>query len=217
MTDLFCMMILRTLFLALGPSLGLALGVDMLLLPCSVGRAQNSLPGKHLEPITIRVLDGKGGAPLPHLHLQVVAGYDDRDLRIGLWSEEVISDGQGRANLPGSLKSFSLVAVGVAKHKLCAAHGRPVAVMLDSIRNEGLSTPNGCGTTVVAETPGVLNVFAKARQEDLPPPPAAKPAASAAMKPPVRCHCKARKAIQCAQGERAPIEPAQEIAEEEWL
>lgn len=198
-------------------TLSLALGVGTLLLPASVDRAQNSLPATHPEPITIRILDGKGGAPLAHVHLQVVAGYDDRDLRLGFWSEEVVTDGQGRASLPSSLKNFSLVAVRVAKHNLCAAHGRSTYMNLDNIRYEGLSTPNRCGTTVVAETPGVLNVFARAHAKDLPPPPAAKPAGSAAAKPPARCRSKAPKANQHAQGEPIPIEPTHEVAAEDWL
>lgn len=198
-------------------TLSLALGVGTLLLPASVGRAQIDLPVTHPEPITIRILDGKGGAPLAHVHLRVVAGYDDRDVRLGLWSEEVVTDGQGRASLPGSLKNFSLVAVWVAKHKLCAAHGRSTYMNLDNIRYEGLGTPNRCGTTVAAESPGVLNVFARAHRKDLPPPPAAKPAASAAVKPPARCRCKAPMANQHAHSEPIPIEPAHEVAGAEWL
>jgi hypothetical protein len=194
-------------------TLSLALGVGALLLPASVGRAQqNSLPAVHPEPITIRILDGKGGAPLAHVHLQVAAGYDDRDLRLGLWREEIVTDGQGRASLPGSLKNFSLVAVWVAKHKLCAAHGRSTYMNLDNIRNEGLNTPNRCGTTVVAETPGVLNVFAKAHHKDLPPPPA-----PVAVKPPARCLSKGPKAKQHAQVEPIPVEPAHVLAGAEWM
>lgn len=193
-------------------TLSLALGVGTLLLPASVGRAQNSLPATHPEPITIRILDGKGGAPLAHVHLQVVAGYDDRDLRLGLWSAEIVTDGQGRASLPGSLKNFSFVAVWVAKRKLCAAHGRSTYLNLDNIRSEGLSTPNRCGTTVVAEMPGVLNVFAKAHRKDQPPPPAL-----AAVKPPAQCLCKDPKANQHADREPPPIEPTHEVAGAEWL
>ncbi|MDR3752634.1 MAG: hypothetical protein P4K93_14150 [Terracidiphilus sp.] len=199
--------------MAIARTLSLALGVGTLLLPAFVGRAQqNSLPVVHPEPITIRILDGKGGAPLAHVHLQVAAGYDGRDVRLGLWSEEVITDGQGRASLPGSLKNFSLVAVWVAKHKLCAAHGRSTYMNLDDIRNQGLNTPNRCGTTVVAETPGVLNVFAKAHHKDLPPPPA-RPV----VKPPARCLSKGPKAKQHAQVEPKPIEPRHEVAGAEWL
>ena len=188
-------------------TLSLALGVGTLLLPASAGRTQNSLPATHPEPTTIRILDGKGGGPLAHVHLQVVAGYDDRDLRLGFWSEEVVTDAQGRASLPGSLKNFSFVAVWVAKHRLCAAHGRSTYVNLDNIRSEGLSTPNRCGTTVIADTPGVLNVFAKAHHKDLPPPPA-KPA----VKPPAQCLCKAPEAKQHAQVEPIPIETTHEVA-----
>ena len=194
-------------------TLSLTLGAGTLLLPASAGRAQqNSLPVTHPEPITIRILDGKGGAPLAHVHLQVAAGYDGRDLRLGLWREEIVTDGQGRASLPGSLKNFSLVAVWVAKHKLCAAHGRSTYMNLDNIRNQGLNTPNRCGTTVVAETPGVLNVFAKAHHKDLPPPPG-----TPAVKPPARCLSKGPKAKQHAQVEPIPIEPTHEAAGAEWM
>ena len=87
-------------------TLSLALGVGMLLLPASLGRAQIDLPVTHPEPITIRILDGKGGAPLAHVHLRVVAGYDDRDLRLGLWSEEAVTDGQGWRAYPALSRTF---------------------------------------------------------------------------------------------------------------
>ena len=138
------------------------------------------MPAIHPEPITIRILDGKGGAPLAHVHLLFVAGYDDRDLRLGFWSAEAITGAKGQASLPGALKDFSFVEVWVAKHRLCAAHGRSLGINLDSIRYEGMSTPNHCGTTVVEDTPGVLTVFAKAHAQDLllpPASPAAKPPA----------------------------------------
>lgn len=152
--------------------LSLALCGLTLALPGSMGKSEQSMPAVHPEPITIRILDGKGGAPLAHVQLLFVAGYDDRDLRRGLWSAEAITDAKGRASLPGALKNFSFVAVWVEKHKLCAGHGRSSGVNLDSIRYEGTSTPNHCGTTVVEDTPGVLTVFAEAHAQDLLPPPA---------------------------------------------
>jgi hypothetical protein len=158
----------------------LALCVAALALLASASRSEQSMPAIHPEPITIRILDGKGGAPLAHVHLLFVAGYDDRDLRLGLWSAEAITDAKGRASLPGALKDFSFVAVWVAKRRLCAAHGRSLGINLDDIRYEGTSTPNHCGTTVVEDTPGVLTVFARAHAQDLllpPALPAAKPPA----------------------------------------
>jgi hypothetical protein len=155
----------------------LALCVAALALLASASRSEQSSPAVHPEPITIRILDGKGGAPLAHVHLLFVAGYDDRDLRRGLWSAETITDARGRASLPGALKNFSFVAVWVAKRKLCAAHGRSPGFNLDRVRYEGMSTPNYCGTTAVEDAPGVLTVFARARAQDLLPPPAAKPPA----------------------------------------
>ena len=157
-------------------TLSLALGAAMALLPVSAATAQTSQPAVHPEPITIRILDGKGGAPLAHVHLQVAAGYDDRDLRLGLWSTDLVTDGHGQASLPGPLGNFSLLAVWVAKHKLCAVHGRSTYMNLDGIRYGGLSTPNRCGITVAADTPGMLTVFAKARKKDLAPGSAPLPA-----------------------------------------
>jgi hypothetical protein len=106
------------------------------------------------------------------VHLQFVAGYDEADLRLGLWGAEAVTDGYGRASLPNSLKNFSFVEVWVAKRKLCTPHGHSSGVILDRVRSEGLSAPNHCGTTVVEDTPGVLNVFAKAQSRDLLAPPA---------------------------------------------
>ena len=168
-------------------TLSLVLGVAALALPASVGKSEGSVPVSHPEPITIQILDGKGGAPLAHVHLLLVAGYDDRDLRLRLWSAEAITDARGRVGLPRALKDFSFVEVRVAKRKLCAAHGRSFGANLDRVRNEGMSTPNHCGTTVVEDTPGVLNVFARARAHDLLPPtasPAAEPPALSAAEPP---------------------------------
>jgi len=141
----------RTLLSAAGAALALLV---------AVGRCENSLPVTHPEPITIQILDGKGGTPLAHVHVELVAGYDDRDLQLGLWSAEAITDSHGQMSLPNALKSFSFVAVWVDKHKLCGAHGRMPGVSLDRIRKEGSSTANECGVTVVEDTPGVLRVFA---------------------------------------------------------
>jgi len=154
-------------------------GIVALVLLAAAGKSQNSLPVRHPEPITIQILDGKGGAPLAHVHVQMAAGYDDADLSHGLWRAEAITDGHGRASLPSSLRDFPLLAVWAAKHKLCEARGRSLDFSLDRVRHEGLSAPNHCGTAVVADTPGVLNVFAKAKAKDLSLPPA-----SSAAKPP---------------------------------
>ncbi len=133
------------------------------------------------EPITIQILDGKRGLPLERVHLQIVAGYNNYDLRQGFWSEETITDGQGRAMLADSLKDFGFVAVWVVRHKLCAAHDRSPRLSLGTIRNEGLSTPDECGTIVPPETPGVLIVFAKAHGKDLRPAPASDRANASAL------------------------------------
>ncbi len=212
--DLNCMTIAR--------NLSLALAVAAMALPVSLGWAEVSFPVSHPEPITIQILEGKGGAPLAHVHVLFVAGYDDRDLRLGLWSEEAITDAKGQVSLPHALKDFSFVEVVVAKHKLCAAHGRPLAMNLDRVRYEGMSTPNHCGTMVVEDTPGVLTVFTKARAPDLPPPPrpascrarrhshppAAPPAPPAAVAPPVATAPPAALAVPSPANTPLPDPPA---------
>jgi hypothetical protein len=115
----------------------LVLFVLTLALPGSMGKSEQSLPAIHPEAITIRILNGKDGAPLVHVHLLFVAGYDDRDLRLGFWSAEAMTDAKGRASLPGALKDFSLVEVRVANRRLCAAHGRSLDINLDNVRYGG--------------------------------------------------------------------------------
>jgi len=178
--DHHCMTIARTL--------SLVLCVMTLALPGSMGKSEQSLPAIHPEPITIRILNGKDGTPLAHVHLLLVAGYDDRDLRQGFWSGEAITNAKGQASLPDSLKNFSFVAVSVAKRRLCAARGRSLSVDLDNVRSEGMSTPNRCGNLMFADKPGVLTVFAKAHAEDLLSPIA--PIAVPAAKPPAPCRSK---------------------------
>lgn len=140
--------------------------------PRANAQSTQSLPVAHPEPITIRVLDGKDGTPLKHVHLVLLAGYDDNDLRRRLWQREAITDDDGEASVPDALKNFGFLQVSVAKRKLCIAHAQTANFSLERIRRDGLSTPNRCGTTVVDDEPGVLNVFAKANGKDKPAPPA---------------------------------------------
>jgi len=162
-------------------SLSLAFGLAALILSASAGKCQNSLPVVHTEPVTIQILDGKAGAPLARVHLDLAAGYDDRDLRRGLWSAEVVTDAKGRASLPTSLRDFPLLAVWVEKHKLCQTRGRSSDFILDDVRYQGLSATNHCGIVTADDAPGVLHVFVKSTAKDLPPPPATPPA-----KPPAK-------------------------------
>lgn len=150
-------------------SLSFAL-VAGVVLAAPVCRADESLPVVHPEPITIHVFDGKGGKPMAHMHVVLVAGYDDTDLGHALWQTEAITDDDGTVNLPNALKNFGYLHVSVLKRKLCQVSGSPAGFSLDRIRNDGLSTPNRCGTTVVEDKPGVLNVFVKATGKDFPQP-----------------------------------------------
>jgi hypothetical protein len=169
-------------------TLSLAFCAVTLALPGSLGKSEESMPAIHHEPITIRILNGSDGAPLAHVHLLFVAGYDDRDLRLGLWREDAITDANGQASLPDSLKNFSFLAVWVTKRKLCAERGHSLDADLDRVRFEGMSTLNQCGNVMSADKPGVLTVFAEAHPEDLLSPIA--PLAVPAAKPPAPCRSK---------------------------
>jgi hypothetical protein len=123
--------------------------------------AVESIPADHPEPITIRILNGKNGLPLPHLHLAVIAGYDERDIRHHLWGEEVSTDCSGEARLPQGLVDFGFLQVSLRKAKACQKNSEGARYNLATIRRDGLSPPNDCGILRVLDRPGVLTIFAR--------------------------------------------------------
>jgi len=123
--------------------------------------AVESIPADHPEPITIRILNGKNGLPLPHLHLALIAGYDERDIRHHLWGEEVSTDSSGEARLPQGLVDFGFLQVSLRKAKACRRNPQGERYNLATIRRDGLSTPNDCGILRMLDRPGVLTIFAR--------------------------------------------------------
>ena len=125
---------------------------------CSAGQA---IPVDHPEPMTIRILNGRNGLPLPHLHAILFAGYDDRDIRHQSWREEVFTDTSGEARMPKSLVDFAFLQVSLRSAKACQRSAREELYNLDRIRRDGFSAPNDCGIVRVVDAPGVLTIFAK--------------------------------------------------------
>jgi hypothetical protein len=122
--------------------------------------AGQAIPVDHREPITVRVMNGKNGLPLAHLHLTVIAGYDDRDIRHQLWEEEVSTGNSGEVRLPQGLVDFAFLQVLLRNAKACQKDSRQL-YNLERIRNDGFSAPNDCGIVHVLDASGVLTIFAK--------------------------------------------------------
>lgn len=130
------------------------------------GWACASEPVVHHEPITVRVLDGRGGVPLARVHLMLIAGYDERDLHQGLWQEEAVTNGAGFARVPDSLVNFPYLQVVVARHRMCIGDVSQSRFSMERIRFAGLNSPNRCGVLTVENLSGVFVIFAKAKRSD---------------------------------------------------
>lgn len=132
---------------------------------CQRGGSAESLPVVHHEPITIRILSGKDGLPLAHLHLILIAGYRASDLREQLFREEALTDARGQARLSSQLANLPWLQVWVDKKPLCQVHPRTASFSVERIRRDGLSAPNRCGTATVEDAPSVFTVFVKGKGE----------------------------------------------------
>jgi hypothetical protein len=144
----------------------------MALLTASAGgttTANESFPSVHHEPITVRILGGKVGQPLAHLHVVLVGGYTQRDLQLGYWREEVLTDARGEARLSYLMTNLPFVQISVEKKHPCFTDSSASPFSMERIRRDGLSTANRCGIATVENVPGVFAVFVKAK----PPAPAA--------------------------------------------
>ncbi len=133
----------------------------MALLTATLNGVAESFPMVHKDPITVRILGGKDGQPLAHLHVVLLGGYDQRDLHDQLYRAEVLTDAHGQARLSGQLANLPWLQVWVAKKPLCQTKPRGASFSVDLIRRDGLSAPNRCGTATVEDAPGVFTVFVK--------------------------------------------------------
>jgi hypothetical protein len=138
----------------------------MALLTVTLNGAAETFPVVHNEPITVRILGGKDGQPLAHLHLVLLGGYEQSDLHDQLYRVEVLTDIHGEARLPRQLANLPWVQVWVATKPLCQASPRKDSFSVELIRRDGLSAPNRCGTATVEDVPGVFTVFVKGKAKD---------------------------------------------------
>jgi hypothetical protein len=127
----------------------------------AVNGAAESFPVVHTDPIIIHIVGGKTGQPLARLHLTLIAGYDQRDMREQLFREEVLTDEQGRVRLSNQFANLPWLQLWVGKKSLCQTHPRSASYSVDLIRRDGLSAPNRCGMATVENKPGVFTVFVK--------------------------------------------------------
>ena len=125
--------------------------------------ANEIFPNVHDEPITVQVLSGIDGKPVPFVHLLVIGGYDPQDMRQQLWQQETLTNAAGNARLSSGLANLPFVQVWVKKAPLCQHKPRTASFSVERVRREGLSTPNQCGLATVEEIAGVFTVFVKHR------------------------------------------------------
>jgi hypothetical protein len=123
--------------------------------------ADEVFPVVHNEPIAVRVLDGKGGRPQARVRLMLTAGYDRRDLELGLWREEAVTDAEGMARLSDTLRNLPLLRVEVLNRRACWAGTNEAAISVERIRLSGLTRANRCGFASVVSAPGKFTVFVK--------------------------------------------------------
>jgi hypothetical protein len=139
------------------------LASPLLLLAAQVRGADEDFPVVHNEAITIRILDGANGHPVPRAHLSLLAGYNQRDLHLEMWRQEAFTDDRGRARLSDALANLPFLQIGVANKHACEAHEGSAIFSVDLIRRDGLSTPNRCGAAISDDAPGIFTLFVKTK------------------------------------------------------
>jgi len=141
--------------------LAFSFGAGVAIAAASASLAGETFPVVHNEPITIRLLSGKDGAPLAHVHLNLLAGYDEQEIQRQVWHEETLTDDHGRAWLTTQLANLPFLQVWPAKMRSCQTNPRASRFSIERIRRDGLSTPNLCGAVLIKDAPGVFIVYVK--------------------------------------------------------
>lgn len=136
---------------------GLAAAASLLF--STLGRADEVFPVVHNEPITVRVLGGKDGMPRARAHVVLVGGYDGRDLSLGQWRQEAVTDATGRVELSNGLRNLPWLRVEALKGYACAPEAGSAALSVELIRRDGMSAANRCGVVTAESAPGVLTVY----------------------------------------------------------
>jgi hypothetical protein len=149
--------------LLMNRNLTILVGVAILMATARVCSAVEVFPVVHHEPIVVRVLDGKGGRPQARVRVVLTAGYDRRDLVLGLWREEAVTDAEGMVRLSDVLRNLPLLHVEVLNRHVCFA-GTKAAISVERIRLSGLSGANRCGFASAENVPGFFTVFVKGKR-----------------------------------------------------
>jgi hypothetical protein len=129
-----------------------------------LGRADEVFPVVHNEPITVKILSGRDGQPQPQVRVVLLGGYTRRDLALGQWREDGVTDEAGSLLLSNGLRNLPLLRVEVLHGHACAqgAGGTPFSVEL--VRQGGLSGVNRCGFAFAENVAGVLTLYVKGRK-----------------------------------------------------
>ena len=139
------------------------LGSPLFVRAAQVRGADEDFPVVHDDTITIRVLDASDGHPIIHAHLSLLAGYNQRDLHLEMWHDDVSTDDHGIARLPNAMANLPLLQIGVQKQQVCQAGSGSAIFSIDRIRRDGLSTSNRCGKATFGDAPGAFTVFVKSK------------------------------------------------------
>jgi hypothetical protein len=112
------------------------------------------------ESITIRVINGKTGKPIPHARLIVFQGRSSEDVRLQKNVVDAETDGNGVASVvvPPSL---TRIQVWVDWNHLCQKSPNLNSYGVIDIQTNGANTPNDCGAIKREAVPGELVVFAR--------------------------------------------------------
>jgi len=148
--------------LLMNRNLTIWVGVAMLMVTACVCSADEVFPVVHHEPIAVRVVDGKVGRPQARVRVLLTAGYDRRDLALGLWREEAVTDAEGQVRLSDALRNLPLLRVEVLNRHVCSA-GTKAAIGVERIRLSGLSRANRCGFASAENVPGFFTMFVKSK------------------------------------------------------
>jgi len=93
----------------------------------------------------------------------LVGGYDKEDFKRQSWHEAALTDSQGYVHLSNEMANLPFLQVWVLKYPTCQQKPKAAMYSTDEIRRDGLSTPNRCGISTVANAHGVFIVFVNSK------------------------------------------------------
>jgi hypothetical protein len=160
-------------------SLAVSLAIALDLLAPATICADEADAALHNDRIVVRILDGADGQPLAHLHLVLLVGYDQDDIRKQLWREETLTDEQGNARLSSQFAHLPWLQVSVAHRHFCQKNSGEASFSVERIRRDGLSAPNRCGIATAENIPGLFTLFVKSEPFDPIAPAPEKPSSPA--------------------------------------